>query len=65
MATKNLQRSIIPFGKGMHRSPSTPQEGELSECVNLWPRSEERTGLPQPVSTGISFESNKKKESLV
>lgn len=64
MATKNLQRSIIPFGKGMHRSPSTPQEGELSECVNLWPRGEELTGLPQPVSTGISFESNKKKESL-
>ena len=48
----------------MHRSPSTPQEGELSECVNLWPRGEELTGLPQPISTGVSFESSKKKEHL-
>lgn len=59
MATKNIQQGIIPLGKGIHRSPSIPVDGELSECVNLVPKGEELTGMPVPVDTGITLESGK------
>lgn len=55
MASKNTERSVVPFGKGIHRNPSVGSDGELSECVNLLPKGEEMTGMPMPVDTGMSI----------
>ena len=55
MASKNTERAVIPFGKGIHRNPSVGSDGELSECVNLLPKGEEMTGMPMPVDTGMSI----------
>lgn len=57
MAIKNIQQSNIPFNKGIHRNPSSPEEGELSECVNLLPKNGELVGMPLPKSTGITLQS--------
>ena len=67
MAIKNIQQSDIPFSKGMHRNPSSPGEGELSECVNLMPRNGELVGMPVPQPTGITFQGDGggKEETLV
>ena len=55
MASKNTERAVIPFGKGIHRNPSVGSDGELSECVNLLPKGEEMTGMSMPVDTGMSI----------
>ena len=65
MASKNTERAVIPFGKGIHRNPSVGSDGELSECVNLLPKGEEMTGMPMPVDTGISIRSGTAWERLM
>lgn len=59
MPSKNIQQNIVPLGKGIHRSPSVPVDGELSECVNLRPRGAELTGMPLPVDTGLELDSGR------
>lgn len=65
MASKNTERAVIPFGKGIHRNPSVGSDGELSECVNLLPKGEEMTGMPMPVDTGMDIYTGPKWEKLM
>ena len=65
MASKNTERAVIPFGKGIHRNPSVGSDGELSECVNLLPKGEEMTGVPMPVDTGMAIYTGQKWEKLM
>lgn len=50
MAVRNIQQENIPLNKGIHRSPSIPTSGELSECLGLIPRSGELVNIAPPVS---------------
>lgn len=45
---EGLQQTNISLDKGIVRTPSLGQEGELSECVNLIPHAGEMVRIPEP-----------------
>lgn len=53
---EGLQQANISLDKGIVRTPSLGQEGELSECVNLIPHAGEivRIKEPQPITEDVT-----------
>ena len=43
----------MSLSKGIHRTPSLGEDGELSECVNLIPKAGELVALQEPTELGI------------
>lgn len=46
---KGLERTLVALDKGIVRSPSIGKDGELSECINVWPRGGEMVNQPRPI----------------
>jgi len=50
-----MERKIIGLNKGIHRSPTSGEPGELMECMNLIVRNNEIMNAPVMSDTGVQF----------
>lgn len=48
--------ALIPFDKGIYRSPSAAADGQLDVCVNLMPENGEMRNAPRMRATGYSID---------
>ena len=55
-----MEQKNIPLNYGIHRSPSIPQDGQLSECVNLTTRDGELKNIIPPQEIGRTLNDGEK-----